>query len=207
MLHRRFNCLVRSVVLLLRRAADGPALNGQYRLQFPKEPVAYNTFLYRVIRLWELPSEQLLTGGIGILPLATLTDDAVVALPHVVETIDRRLLKEAPKKQADQLRAATTVLMGLRHSDEMIQHVLQGTSAMWEKIYEDSSVVQASMKRAADAATVAHARAQLLRLGKARFGPPAAAHRATINAIAELDRLDALGERLLTANSWKDLLS
>jgi hypothetical protein len=205
-LHRRFNCLVRSVVLLLRRAADGPAMNGRYALKFRDEPVAYNTFHFRIVRLWELPAEQLLTGGIGILPLAPLADDAVKALPRVIETIDRRL-KEAPKKQADQLRAATTVLMGLRHSDDIIQRVLQGASAMWEKIYEDSSVVQASMKRAEQKGALAHARAQLLRLGKAKFGLPTAAHRATVNAIAELDRLDALGERLLTVNSWKELLS
>src|SRR5438270_2478257 len=71
--HRRRGCLVRSVVLLLRPAADGPDVNGAYVLRFPDEAEAYNTFRYRVVRLWQLSAEQLLQGGIGTLPLAPLT--------------------------------------------------------------------------------------------------------------------------------------
>ena len=201
---------MRSVVLLLRRAADGPKLDGRYALQFPDEAEAYHTFRYRVVRLWQLPAEQLLTGGIGILPLAPLTDDASASLPDVVARIERRLSAEATEQEANQLRAATTVLMGLRHPRDLIQRVLQGAVKMWEKVYEDSSMFQHSMKQAEQLGqhrgAITHARRQLLRLGQAKFGPPDAAHRSAIEADSDLDRLDALGERVLAVNSWEELL-
>jgi hypothetical protein len=101
--------------------------------------------------------------------------------------------------------------MGLRHSPELIDSVLQGVAAMWEKVYEDSSIWQRSMKQAErlgeEKGAVEHARKLLMRLGHAKFGPPSSTHLAAINAIGDLDRLDALGERILTANSWGELLT
>jgi len=215
--HKRHDCLVRSVLLLLRPAADGADITGSYDLQFPDEAEAYHVFRYRVLRLWKLPVQRLLTGGVGILPLAPLTDDAARALPAVVSEIDRRLRAEAEPEEADKLRAATTVLMGLRHPAELVDQILQGvmTMTMWEKIYADSSVVQEMLKREGrkaeergeQAGAIGHARRQLLRLGQAKFGPPAEETAAALNAIGDLDRLDALAERLLTVNSWNQLLA
>ncbi len=39
---------------------------------FPDE-VPYNVFRYRVIRVWQLPPDPLLTGGLGTLPLAPIS--------------------------------------------------------------------------------------------------------------------------------------
>ena len=69
LLRRRHKLLVRSVVLLLRRQAGASTLRGVLRLQFP-EGEAPTVFRYRVVRLWKVPVEQLLTGDPKTLPFA-----------------------------------------------------------------------------------------------------------------------------------------
>ena len=47
----------------------------------------------------------------------------------------------------------------------------------------------------------------LLRLGRIRFGKPDEATEATIHSMKRLKRLEDLSERLLTVNSWEELLA
>ncbi len=72
LLDDRHGLLVRTVVVLLKPAADSPALSGLRQRGFPDE-VPYNVFGYRVIRVWQIPPDQLLAGGLGTLPLAPIT--------------------------------------------------------------------------------------------------------------------------------------
>jgi len=51
------------------------------------------------------------------------------------------------------------------------------------------------------------ARRFLLRLGRKRFGPPKAAIKKKIEAIADLDRLDQLVDRGFDAKSWDELIA
>jgi hypothetical protein len=51
------------------------------------------------------------------------------------------------------------------------------------------------------------ARYILLRVGRRRFGPPAPQTLAAIEAIAELERLDLLIDRLLDVTGWDELLA
>ena len=80
---------------------------------------------------------------------------------------------------------------------------------MWNSVLEDSSIVQEWLARAKQEGkvegTVAHARATLLRQGTAKFGLPDAASAARIES-SDIDQLDQLSLRLLTANSWMELL-
>jgi hypothetical protein len=155
--------------------------------------------------------EQLLTGGIGVLPVAPLADDGVGKLVEVLARIDRRLKAEASPVEADKLRATTTILMGLRHPPDLVRQVMQGAAVMWDKVFEDSSMVQEVYKRGEQAGEerggVAQARKQLLRFARAKLGPPDSSTLAEIEAVDDLDRLDFLSERLRTVNSWKDLLA
>ncbi len=43
-------------------------------------------------------------------------------------------------------------------------------------------------------------------LAMQRFGPPDDASRAWLEAIDDIDRLEGLGDRVLTATGWDDLL-
>ena len=49
-------------------------------------------------------------------------------------------------------------------------------------------------------------RSTLLRLGLQRFGPPTEPAQNAIQTIDNLERLEQLTERLLTASSWQELL-
>src|SRR5262249_35099505 len=53
---------------------------------------------------------------------------------------------------------------------------------------------------------LAEARKFLLRLGEDHLGPPGAHVTAAVEAITDVERLEALGKRLLRAESWEDLL-
>lgn len=50
-------------------------------------------------------------------------------------------------------------------------------------------------------------RSLLLRLGRKHFGSPDAETLAAVEAITDLARLERLGEQLLDAVSWRDLLA
>ena len=67
LLEDRHNLGVRSAVVLLRPEADSPQLTAVYERGFPGEP-AYLTFRYQVVRVWRLPPEPLLVGGLALLP-------------------------------------------------------------------------------------------------------------------------------------------
>ena len=54
---------------------------------------------------------------------------------------------------------------------------------------------------------IEEARLLLVRLGTLRFGEPSPAVRAEIDAIAEVEPLEFLLERLLVASSWDELLA
>lgn len=51
-----------------------------YTRQFPGEP-AYLHMDFRVIRVWQEPVETFLSSGVGLLPLAPLTNVSREALP------------------------------------------------------------------------------------------------------------------------------
>jgi hypothetical protein len=127
------------------------------------------------------------------------------------------------------LRAATSVLMGLRHPAGLIQQLLKGLWPMWENVLEDSSVIREFVNRAKDSgikigedrgikigedrgikigqenATIKF-RDALLRLGERRLGAPDALSRAKIEAITDIDRLASLYDQILQATSWHELL-
>jgi len=211
--HHRLRLAVLSTVVLLRPQADGPAMSGHYEVRVPTRPRPYHVFEYDVLRLWQVPVDTLLAGGVGILPIAPLADHAAGELPEVVRAIDKRLNAEADREQADKLRAATTVLMGLRHSQDIIDQALKGLWPMWDHVLEDSSVIQEFVRRGekrgvkiGEERANARLRNVLLHLGQKQFGSPDAATRAIIDAIADPDRLAALSERVLEVKSWQELL-
>ena len=73
LLAHRHGLPVRSVIVLLRPEADGPAMTGIYEHACPgDEP--YLTFRYRVVRIWQLSPEELMQGGPGLLPLAPVAN-------------------------------------------------------------------------------------------------------------------------------------
>src|SRR5205823_1280444 len=81
--HDRHRLPVHSLVVLLRREADDPALTGELAYRSPAGRGGLR-FEFDVVRLWERPVEMILSGGVGTLPLAPLADVRPEALPGVV---------------------------------------------------------------------------------------------------------------------------
>lgn len=204
LLRHRHRLLVRTVLVLLRPAADSPGLTGVYQEQFPTEP-AYQVFRYRVVRLWQCSAETLLTGGLGTLPLAPISDATEAELPAVVRQIDERLEKEATREQAVVLGAATFLLSGLRLPASEFLRLYQGVPFM--SIIKDSSAYRFILEEGEKQGEMKQLHETLLQLGKKRFGPPEEATLAALAAITDLERLKGLRERLLDVGSWQELLA
>ena len=62
---------MRTLIVLLRPAADGPELTGLFERRFPDE-TPYLAFRYKIVRLWQLPVETCLESGLGLVLLAPL---------------------------------------------------------------------------------------------------------------------------------------
>ncbi|MFN4261808.1 MAG: hypothetical protein ACK4RK_21210 [Gemmataceae bacterium] len=196
----RHRLRVRSVMLLLRPAANSPHFTGLYQEQFLKEP-AYRMFRYYVLRLWQLPVEQFHQGGLGTLPLALLADAREDMLSTVLHRVDERLRQEAAPEQIQLLGTATFLLAGLRLAPDQVVALFQGVAFM-NALRESSSYQMILNERRAE-----EARTLLLQLGAKRFGPPTADIKDRLEAITDVARLERIGQGLLDVNNWEELLA
>jgi len=72
----------------------------------------------------------------------------------------------------------------------------------------ESSTYQAILDERQEEVALRGARKFLLKkIGEIRFGPPDPSTEAAIQAIDDLARLEWIGDRLLTATTWQDLLA
>ena len=190
---------VRSVAVLLRPQADLSALNGIYERRFAGDE-SYLRFHYHVIRVWQLPVEQLLSGGLGTMALAPISDVAEEDLPGVIGRMQRRM-ERWPRSQVSDMWAATYLLMGLRFHQMLVNQVLEGVISM-----EESVTYQAILAKGAQAGALAEAKKTLLLLGRERFGRANARVKETIAAMHDLEGIELLELRVLKVGSWDELL-
>lgn len=196
LLHVRHELPVQSVTLLLRREADTPALTGLLQHRLPDGRM-YHEFRYDVVRLWEMPVEQILAGDIGVLPLAPLSRVATPDLPRVFRRMGERL-EAAEREVVSKIWTATYLLMGLSYPGELIDRLFEEVGAM-----EESITYQKILRRG----RIEEARQILMRVGRKRFGPPDEAVVATIQGLNDLEQVETLAERLLDVANWKQLLA
>ena len=151
-----------------------------------------------MVRLWQEDPEPYLTAGVGLVPLAPLTDVTEADLPGVVRRMAGRINGE-PRPRAAKLWTATYLLMGVRYPDDLVNQLLEGIQTMRE-----STTYQAILREG----RITGEQQLLLRQGTKRFGEPDATTVAAIEAIQDIDRLGALGERILDpgVRDWDDLL-
>ncbi len=225
LLHDSYGVPVHSIVILLRARADRVDLTGT--LSYAARPGRGKLdFAFEVIRLWQVPVERLLTSGLGTLPLAVLgqipagrTPDEV--LPEVIAQLVQRIEGEAPPEQAPILLTASYVLMGLRLSRERAIELFQGVRKMRDSTtYQailDEGRAEGEIKGRAEGeikgraegeikGRAEEARRLLLRLGRKHLGDPDATVETTVRAIADVERLEQMVERITEVASWQDLL-
>jgi len=232
LLARRHQVPVWSVLVLLRPAADGPELTGDYEREVAGRGKNL-WFRYDVIRVWLEAPERLLTAGLPLLPLAPVSNVAQEHLADVLTAVAQRLRDEASPELQTTLWTATALLIGLRYAREQVGVMIEGVAKMVLGIrgIEDSWVYQdifakgraegeakgraeGEAKGRADGEAkgraqgfVEEAREILLGLGRKKLGEPDEHVLARIAAISELDRLNILLDRILDAQSWRDLMA
>lgn len=188
------------MVFLLRREANSPDWTGTWQ-RHRRDGRRYLEFHYDIVRIWEQALEPLLTGGLSLLPLAPLTDEAAPKLPDVIDRLKDRIHGVQPER-AGKLWASTNLLMGLRYEDALIESLFQGVPGM-----EESSTYRAIIRKGKQLGVREGERQMLLRIGASRFGPPSKDVAEAIQAINDTEQLEHLGERMLVVSSWQELLA
>lgn len=196
----RYDLPVESVVVLLRPEADRGSLTGVYRREGVDGGPCLE-FHYRIVRVWQVPAESFLNGGIGVLALAAVANVTEQRLPAVLRQMETRLASDATAEQTQDVWAATYVLLGLNHSKDFVRQLFRGVRGMRE-----SSTYQAILEEERAEGAIRNAREMLLRLGKKRLGEPDSATRAAIEAIADAEVLNNMVERLDAGAGWGELL-
>jgi hypothetical protein len=216
LLRKRHRLRVRSVAVLLRPEADSPTVTGLWQESFPGE-APYDVFRYRVVRIWQIPAEQLLAGGVGTLPLAPISAVSAAELPELIARMAQRLQSRRLRRYAEEVWSETYILLGLRYSPEFAQQLLRGVRAM-----KESSTYQAileegeaegkrkgeaiGMRKGEQQGALAEARKILRIQGEARFGAPNPQSAAVMDSLNQLGQLEQLLVRLHQCASWDELL-
>lgn len=209
LLHHRHQMPVESTVVLLRPEADGPEMSGL----FERHSVAGDilvTFRFRVVRLWEQPVEDLLRGGLSVLPLAPLAAVQPGDIPQVMRRMNERLAREVHPSSARDLRAASRFLLALRYDEAQIRQWMQEMSWIRESSLYRVAVAEGreeGRELGQAQGRIDEARRLLLELGAERLGPPDPTVVASIQTVSDLATLERLLRGLFTASSWPELLS
>ncbi|HJT77724.1 MAG TPA: hypothetical protein VJ739_11030, partial [Gemmataceae bacterium] len=197
LLHERHGLPVRSAVLLLRPAANRRNVTGLLRREWPGGQ-SYLDFRDTVLRLWEQPATSLLTGGVGLLPLAPLAHVEEGQLPDVVRRVGTRLEQEVERSEAENLWTATYLLLGLRYSSVFVRDLLRGVHAMEESTTFQAIIAEGEIRGVQKA---------LLHIGGKRLGPPSEVQRTAVQGITSLDDLERMIERTVEVDNWEELLA
>jgi hypothetical protein len=203
-LFRRHALPVRSLLVVLHRGADSPQLTGLYERGWPGEPFDV-ALRYRVVRVWQVPPTQWLSGGLGQVPLAPLGAAGPDELPAVLAQLKQRLEQDASPRAAAELWSATYILMGLRYERALIERLLQGVLGMKESVTYQAILEEGEAKGMAKG-QAEEARRMLRLLGRDQFGEPAAEVQTALNALTDVERLEALALQVKHAASWQELL-
>jgi predicted transposase YdaD len=204
LLEDRHETRVRSAAVLLRPEADSPQLTGLYERGFPGEEI-YHMFRYQVVRVWRLPPDPLLTGGLALLPLAPISAVTEAELPGIIQRMERRLSSRQGRRRAEIIWAAAYLLLGLRFSPEMAAQLFRGVLSM-----KESSTYQAILQEGRAEGELHGAVAEAKRMLRLQcddaFGPPDSRTAALIERLDDLPRLEEMLRRVRTAGGWTELL-
>ncbi len=203
---------VRSVLVLLRKGADGSNLTGVHAYGDARGRVEFH---YEVIRLWQRPVADLLRLNLSALPLATLGELPVDrpktdALRAVAQEIVRRLNAETDPADAARLLTAAFTLTGMRADVSELETIYRGMGVMSATTAWDAALEEGERRGEIRGERRGEIQGQLrvlLRLGQKQLGPPDAATEAELKAVRDLDRLERLADAILTAKSWAELLA
>lgn len=206
---------VETVLILLRPKALASDQTGRYQ-RFGVGGGMIAEFHYRVERVWERSVDFWLDSGVGLAPLALLTDEADANLERALTRV-RECLQEnrTEEKVAKSLLGSSYVLCGLRYNRDRIAELFRRLSMLMEDSTTYQEILEKGLSQGLSRGRdqgIAEGKMEakrelLLRLGTKRFGPPNSAVAQTILEIDNSNRLTLLNEKLLDAVSWDDLIA
>ncbi len=206
--------LFRSVAVLLTKGANSPSLTGWLERRLPDGTLVHS-FHYDVIRVYEIPAEELLLSGVSVVSVVPLGTVPANGLARIVEAMGERFRAEA--KDRDELRrlwTASWLLMSARYSPGLAETLLKGAVEAMLKLedfplynyLQEKGAVQ-GRQQGLEQGRVEGVRDTILRIGARRFGEPTEATRAALTDISDYERLEAFVERLFEVESWQELLA
>lgn len=201
LLHAHHHVPVHTVLVLLRPQAAHSNMDGKIRYA-PRPGRGKMDFDYEVVRLWERPAEDLLSGDLAIVPLSVLGRlqehiPLEEALATVAERIAERLINEAPPERAKKLLTEALLLTGLRVARNVALKIFRGVRMM-----EESDTYLMILEQGEERAT----RENILVVGEERLGPPDETIRARLKSVTELSSLKQMVRRAAKAESWQEIL-
>lgn len=203
LLEDRHDLPVRSGVVLLRPGADSPQLTGVYSRGFPGDE-AYLTFRYQVVRVWQLPPEPLLTGGLSLLSLAPISAVTEAELPGIIQKMEQRLSQRRARRQAPLIWASAFIMLGLRYSTALAAQLFRGVVSMKESsTYQ--AILEEGRREGQTEGAIAEARKLLRLFGEEVFGAPGNRTIAAIERLNDLTQLEELCKRVRGVGSWQEL--
>lgn len=197
---------VETVLILLRPKALASDQNGLYT-RYGVNGGVISQFRYRVECVWQRDMEYWLRGGIGLAPLALLTDEAGTNLEGALDRF-RTCLRDsgADVTVTKSVLGSSFVLCGLRYEHERVAEMYRRLSMLLEDSTTYQALIREGRERGLVEGRLETARNLLLRQGTKKFGQPTEAVATKLNAIADLGRLEQLADRMLDATGWDDLL-
>ncbi|MCC6176418.1 MAG: hypothetical protein IT305_14015 [Chloroflexi bacterium] len=205
LLRHRHDLPVESTVVLLRQLADGPEMSGRFEQRGLAGDLTVS-FHFRVVRLWEQPVEDLLSGGISVLPLAPLARVEPDDMPGIMQRLHERFDREADSSRVKELRAATQFMLGLRYDEDQIREWMHRMSWIRESsLYKVA--VEEGREVGREEGRLTEVRRLVLDLGADRLGQPEPSARRAIDAIDDPERLERMLRRLFTAATWEELFT
>lgn len=113
------------------------------------------------------------------------------------------------KERARQFWTATYILMGLRYNKAFNSILLEGVRRTKESVTYQAMIeegVEIGLERGRDEGRLIEARRMVLRLASRRLGPAPVTAEATLEAVAYLEVLEGLLDRVFEVESWDELL-
>lgn len=202
LLEYRHDIPVMSVLVLLSPDADGSAISGSLRRCLP-DGTCYDEFRYQIIRVWDLPVESVLSGGLGTLPLAPLSGVPESQLPGIIQRIKVRVDQEIPvAAERQEFWETTTILLGMRLSLISVKALMQGVVNM-----KESSVIQGFLEEGERQGEIKGVRQLLIRLGERHLGKADPKALVQINLVTDLQLIEELADRVRDVQSWDEFLT
>jgi hypothetical protein len=194
---------IRTVVVLLRKKADGQQMTG--RFTDTSDPRFGVEFWYHVVRVWEFPAERFLQSGLSLAVLGKLPEGQpeIESLRDLIRAIHARLDWNNNHAESERILKASSILMLLRKKKSEVMSIFQGAMIMNDEMTGYDELLAEGELRG----EIKNSHRLLLSQGRRKFGIPDEETEVELKSIQDLDRLERMANELLVVDSWEELLA